>query len=299
MGEKSRILITGGCGFIGSHLAERLSCDGYRVRVFDSRPWAHALKPEALEGITGDLSRLSDVAAAVSDCDGVVHLAATSRSGFCSQKPLECIVTNVMGTANVLEAIRTAEERPWLILGSSREAASEARLYGATKRFGEVLAERYSHDYKIGGLVLRFSDVYGSERDNPSKVLPRFLRAALLGEPITILDESERFDFIHYDDLVKGIVLGVKRLERSAGHACDAAILCTGKAISLRDLAEIIVCELGSSSSISVKGSAGGRNETTMENDVTRAYELLGFRSGIELREGLKSLARTMRVHGG
>lgn len=293
----NRVLITGGSGFIGSHLAERFTIEGYAVRVFDARPYPYPPPGNSFEAIVGDLSILAQVQEVIGDCQGIIHLGAVSRVRNGHEQPWHCISTNIMGTANVLEATRLSSRIPWVILGSTREvlAHSEKRntfsnLYGVTKFSAEQCARRYAEDYGLRVLVLRFTDVYGSKRDTPDKVLPLFVRKARRSESIVVQDSLTQFDFIHYKDVVFGVLRASSYLEKQSDGIYDEITLCTGRALTLLQLAQTIVTELGSTSDIEVRASSITTQTQEFENDPSRAREVLGFQTQVSLRNGLKEL---------
>lgn len=293
----SRILISGGSGFIGSHLAEKLALSGYQVRVFDSQPFPEKIKSDSIELIQGDISDFDAVCEAVTGCTGLIHLSAVSRVKDGFENPLRCINTNIMGTANVLESIRRMPSPPWLICSSSVRGGEPPKsdsdlppLYGITKFSSDYIARRYSEDYGIRIVLLRFSDVYGSNRDNQKKVLPIFVNRAKKGQPLVVQGPNDLFDFIHQEDITTGIQMAAQHLSGRTDRYFESIKLCTGKAITLRQLAELIVEESGSNSPIDIDLKVSTYLHGQLENDPTKARNILGFRSTISLREGISKL---------
>jgi len=202
-----------------------------------------------------------------------------------------------MGTANVLETIRHMASPPWLICSSSvrggelpKSDADLPSLYGITKFSSDYIARRYSEDYGIRILLLRFSDIYGSNRDNQRKVLPIFVDRAKKGQPLVVQEPNDLFDFIHQEDITTGIQLAAQHLSGRTDRYFESIKLCTGQSITLRQLAELIVEESGSQSTIDVDLKGSTYLPGKLENDPTRARDLLGFRSTISLREGIGQL---------
>lgn len=300
-----KIMVTGASGFVGSFLTEYLLKEGYGVKAFDLQPFPLADKTEGLEQIVGDLEDLSDIKATVQGCSGVIHLGAISRVSICREQPERCIAVNLMGSVNVLEAIRLEETKPWMIFGSTREVKSNlsdgetfSQLYGISKLSSELIAKRYAVDYGLKILALRFSDIYGSVRGNLDKVLSLFVRKALEDEILTINNISCFFDFIHFQDLVSGIVKSMNFLEglpQTDTGFYDSLPLCTGRTLNLQDLAEIIVKELGADSEIKVTASAPLKGSVDLENDPLKAGKLIGFTSTISLEKGIKEFAQAMK----
>ena len=294
----SRVLVTGASGFVGSHIVDGLAEEGYAVRAFDSRPYPYLI-PGSCESLEGDVTALGEVREAARKCDGIIHLAAVSRDGY--DRPWECITTNMMGTANVLEAARRSETSPWVVLASSRDAPSiedsvpaSMGLYGIVKFCAELCARRYAEDYGVRALALRFSDVYGSDRDHVTKVLPLFVKQALSDEALEVRDPSLQFDFVHYQDAVTGVLSGVSYLEAQSKGTFHSVTLCTGQAVTLQELADTIVVSLDSTSSIKVKPGLDSRQGRTLDNDPSRAREILGFGAHTSLVEGVRRLAQLL-----
>src|SRR3989441_3902443 len=186
-----RVLITGGNGFIGSHLAECLEERGHSVTLFDVQFNGNTT---SLQGpkIRGDIRDYGAVKAAVAGHDAVFHFAAVSRVAWGQMDPYACWTTNQLGTLNVLEACRKSETRPVLFYASSREVYGEPQylpvdenhpkkplsVYGMTKLCAERACGSYadpSASPSVHPVIFRFSNVYGSERDLPERVIPKFI----------------------------------------------------------------------------------------------------------------------------
>jgi len=296
-----RVLVVGGSGFIGSHLAERLVIDGYTVRVFDAQPFPYATHKGNMEVVVGDMNDRETMASAIRDCDGIVHLAAISRIRAGFERPFDCITANVMGTVNVLEEARLSPTHPWIVLGSTCEVTENPKdgftfnnLYGITKYCAELFAKQYSTDYQLRVLALKFCDVYGSERDNPGKVLPVFVHKAMSGDLIQVHDTSALYDFTSYEDIVSGICFGASYLSDCSEPIYDSVTLCTGQSVTLAELGETIVSALDSTSRIEMDTESIGGGNDWIDNDPFRALELLGFSAQVSLRDGIGRLSAAL-----
>src|SRR5207247_1256688 len=156
------------------------------------------------EKIRGDIKDYQTVQKVVDGKDIIVHLAAVSRVAWGQQDPYNCWLTNLVGTVNALEACRKSESRPVLLEASSREVYGEPlylpvneshpkrpkSVYGLTKLGAERACLSYSDtsglDRAVNHAIMRFSNVYGSERDLPERVIPKFMNQAMRGEYITL-----------------------------------------------------------------------------------------------------------------
>src|SRR6266700_373462 len=313
MGEKeiSKILITGGNGFIGSHLAEKLQSRGDSVSLLDMKFNSNTRLLDC-EKIRGDIKDYQTVQKVVDGKDIIVHLAAVSRVVWGQQDPYNCWLTNLVGTVNVLEACTKAESRPVLLEASSREVYGEPlylpvneghpkrpkSVYGLTKLCAERACLSYSDrsglDRSVNHVIMRFSNVYGSERDLPERVIPKFMNKALRGEDITLYGGEQILDFTFIDDTVSGIMkLASASLEGDGSMFGEDFHFVTGRGVSVSELARMIVDLVGSRSKI-IHGAANSFEVRKFVGDPTKARTVLGYEPKTRLEEGLKRLSERM-----
>ncbi len=298
-----KILVTGGMGFIGSHLAQKLAQAGHQVTVFDQmKRWQ--LSPQ-INFIKGDVTSTANVEKAVLGQDGVVHLSALSKVSVCFERPLECMQVNVLGTMNVLESARKSSKNPWVILTSTRESTSRdvpqagttfrkiENLYGISKLVGEMCGERYAIDYRCRIITLKLSDVYGSQRDNPNKVIAKLIRRALENKDLLIQQGKQLFDFIHWQDVTEGFLSAIKKIDGFAGHYYNSFAICSGKKTSLEELVEIILTETCSRSRV-LYFHLNVPPSKTYFSSPTRATQVLGFKAKISLQEGVRQTVKIL-----
>ncbi len=301
-----RILVTGGAGFIGSHLCERLLARGDQVTVLDNFNdfYAPALKranARALAGarvVEGDIRDAALVGRLIAqgDFEAVVHLAAMAGVRPSLADPLHYGDVNVRGTQILL---RELERRPavrFLFASSSSVYGANERVpfreeddihhpispYAATKRAGELLCYTHHHLYGTPVACLRFFTVYGP-RQRPEMAIHSFVRRCLARQPIPFFgDGSTRRDYTYIDDIVAG-VLGA--LERSRGYALYN--LGESRTVSLSELVELIGELCGVEPILERLPLQPGDVPITYA-DVSRARSELGYEPSTPLRVGLE-----------
>jgi len=271
MAKKGRILITGGNGFIGSHLADKLSSE-YEVYIFDKAENRIGYVPDATF-LKGNVKSRDEVFGKFpGDLAGIVHLAAVSRVVDGEKDPAECMNTAVSGTMNVLDFVR--QNKPWIILGSTNEV-SHNNIYGLAKHTQELCVERYSKDYGVKSLVTKFASVYGSNRDQ-EKLIPILIRRARNGEEIVLNNGLREQDFINIQDIVEGISLGVEHMPNVQEGYFERVPLASGRTMKDGDLAREIIQELKSSSKLIIKAEIP---DSFPRMDTRKAEEILGFKA--------------------
>ena len=247
-----RVLVTGGAGFIGSHVVDRLLAAGMAPRIFDVRQSEHHATDE-VDTVLGDLLDRDALQAAMAGCDAVVHLAAAADVDDVARRPAEAEAVNARGTLNVLEAARGAgvarvvyASTIW-VYGSATGTVDEDHtvelpdhLYTATKLAGEMYCRSYAALYGLDCTVLRFGIPYGP-RARPAGVIPIFVRKALAGEPVTIAGEGlQSRRFVYVEDLADGVVRGLG--SQAAGRVYN---LVGDESVTVRGIADAVGGLLG------------------------------------------------------
>jgi UDP-glucose 4-epimerase len=297
----SVVLVTGGSGFIGSHVVDRLAAAGYRPRILDTQisPWHD---PEQVETVIGDIRRVEDVARALRGCDAICHLAAAADVGEVQAHPAWATELNAMGTLNVLEAARQVgvtrvvyASTVWVYsdvddaeVDEDTLLAPPAHLYTAGKLSGELYCRSYAELYGLEPTILRFGIPYGP-RARPAAVIPSFVDRALRGEPLTIAGtgEQER-SFVYVEDLAEGVVRALA--PQAAGRTYN---LGGHETTTVRELAEIVRDEVAPTDIVHTEGRTGDLRGVVIDSD--RAERELGWRASTPLRDGVRRYAEWLQ----
>ena len=264
------------------------------------------------EKIRGDVRDYGAVKKAVEGKDAVFHFGAVSRVAWGQEDPFACWMTNQMGTLNLLEACKKSETRPVLFYASSREVYGEPlylpvdenhpkrpiSVYGMSKLSAEKACMSYSRGLgnvgSVDHIVFRFSNVYGSERDLPERVIPKFMSKALRGDDITLYGGGQVLDFTFLDDTISGILKAYAACFDSEPNLFGEDFhFVTGRGVSVSDLAAMIVEMVGSSSKIISSGSNTFEVRRFVGNP-EKARRMLGYESRVRLEDGLKILRERM-----
>jgi UDP-glucose 4-epimerase len=298
-----RACVTGGAGFIGSHLVDRLLADGWDVSVLDDlSSGLRANLAQAGERVrlhVGDLRAPADVAAALEGAEVVLHLGARASVPRSVARPEEAVAVNVQGTLHVLEAARRAGVRRIVLASSSSVYGAAGRLprreddpleprspYAATKAGAEGLVRAYGATFGLDGVVLRFFNVYGPRQraDAPyAAVVPRFADALAAGRPLLLEgDGAQTRDFTYVADVVDALV----QATAPAVPAGSVLNVGSGSRVSVRDLAAALGRAAGRTPSLQHAPARPG-DVRDSQADVRRAAALLGWAPRTSLAEGL------------
>lgn len=307
MTEQGRVVVTGGAGFVGSHLTESLLNDGIEVTVLDNFSSGQRRNLSHLEDVEGLHILNHDVREPfpdVGDVDAVYHLASRASPVDFDTYPVQIATTNSRGTENAFEFARS-QDSPVLIASTSEVYGDPERHpqhesyngnvdvrgirapYDEGKRFGEALAVAYRKQYGLDVRTVRIFNTYGPRMAaDDGRVVPTFLTQALDGRDLTVHGEGEQTrSFCYVSDLVRGLRSFV---DAPADVAADEVVnLGSTNEVSIRTFAESVLEVADTDSSIVHESRPPGDPEVRRP-DITRAQELLDWEPTVPLRDGLE-----------
>jgi UDP-glucose 4-epimerase len=198
----ARILVTGGAGFLGGHLVEALLARGHAVTVFDRASSARAL-PDAARFVVGDLQDPAALGAVVAGHDAVYHLAGFADLNAAKTRPLDTVHANIVGTVNLLEAMRAAGIVRFLFASTAYVYSREGGFYRCSKQACESYIEEYARTFGLRYTVIRYGSLYGPRADASNGVY-RLLRAAMTEGRIAYSGAPNDIrEYIHVEDAAR------------------------------------------------------------------------------------------------
>ena len=297
-----RIVVTGGAGFIGSHLCARLLGDGHQVIAVDNlitgsrRNIAHLSEHPNFSYLQHDVIQPLDV-----EANAIFHLASPASPKGYMDHPIETALANSLGTHNLLEMAKRCDAS--FLLASTSEAYGDPQehpqresywghvnpvgpraCYDESKRFGEALTTTYIRSVGVDARVIRIFNTYGPHSDPADgRIVPNFITQAVDGKPITVYgDGSQTRSLCYVDDLVKGIIATMFK----PGTKGEVVNLGNPEEHTVLEYAKIIRRLCGSSSEILFEALPQD-DPTRRCPDISKAWALLGWRPCIGLEDGL------------
>ena len=297
-------VVTGGAGFLGSHLCDSLVADGLRVICVDNLETGSLQNVEHLRGnnftfLNHDLTRHLEIDEPV---DFIFHLASPASPIDYLRLPLQTLKVGSYGTHNALGLAKFKRAR--FLLASTSEVYGDPAVhpqpetywgnvnpigprgvYDEAKRYAEALTMAYHRQQGVDTCIVRIFNTYGPRmRPHDGRAIPTFIRQALANEPLTVFgDGSQTRSFCFVDDLIRGIV----QLARSGEHL--PVNIGNPQELSLLELAEAVVRVTGSKSEI-VFEALPVDDPQVRQPDITRARQLLGWEPQVSLEDGLRRL---------
>ena len=299
-----RYLVTGGAGFIGSHIVDELVRRGHRIVVLDN---LSSGSEENLAGVrdkielhTGNIRDLAAVQAACRGADFVIHLAARTSVPRSVEDPLDTNHKNIDGTLNVLVAARDEKVKRLVYAASSSAYGETSTLpkteamqpepispYGVTKYVGELYAQVFGRVYGLENASLRYFNVFGPRQDPTSQysgVLSRFMLAATQGQPSVIYGDGQQSrDFTYVENIVDE-TLRACEASGASGKVFNAG---TGQRITLNEVVKMLEKVTGKKTQAKYEPARSG-DILHSQADISLAKKVLGYEPRVGFEEGLQ-----------
>ena len=307
----TRYLVTGGAGFIGSHIAQTLRAHEERVRVFDNLSTGNTTNVNVLgadvDFINGDLRDMSVVRAAMVDVDVVFHEAAAASVPASIADPVTTLNINVVGTQNVLVAARDSGVRRVVFASSCALYGEHPELptgedqrpdplspYAAHKLTGEMLCRVFTQAYGLETVVLRYFNVYGPRQSPTSEyaaAIPKLTEALMRGaRPIVFGDGEQTRDFVYISDVVQANLLA----SEAAAAVGQTMNIGSGASISINEMLRVAADLLHAPLNPDYRDPRPG-DVRHSRADISRAMSLLDYSPRVDFREGLAKTIAAMK----
>lgn len=311
-----KYLVTGGAGFIGSHIAHTLLQQGHFVRILDNfstgkreniAMLARDFDSTRLEIQEGDIRNASDVGTAVAGIDILFHEAAFVSVPQSMDEPQACFDINLTGTSQLFDAARRAGVRRAVVASSAAVYGESEALplveetplqpkspYAVSKRVNEMYAEMFTNSFNFEVVALRYFNVYGP-RQRPDSVyaaaVPIFARRLLDGKPITVFgDGGQTRDLINVRDIVRANIVASEH-PAAAGKVFN---ICTGVETRLLDLLEVLYDLFPNAPKAEFAAPRAGDIYRSVGSP-QKAADVMGFKAQVSLADGLKETVEWMR----
>lgn len=304
-----KIFVTGGAGFIGSHLVDSLLKAENKVTIYDNLKnssesrISHLLKNGA-SLVKGDVTDYQTLSQALAGFDCVVHLAAEIDVQESIKSPEHTHYVNVTGTVNLLRSC-IAQKAQNVVAASSAavfgnpkdlplsENSQTAPIspYGASKLAIEHYMQAFSHSYDLNCITLRFFNVYGKGQSGPyAGVITKFMEKIAENKPLVIFgDGSNTRDFVSVEDVVQSIQNAIEKIEGKKGNFYNIA---SGKYTTIQDLAKLMISISGKTLSIEYKKPKKGDIQHS-QTSISLAQREIGYFPRVQLKDGLEMLLKS------
>jgi len=310
----AKVLVTGGAGFIGSHLIDKLLHEGFEVTALDDfssgkiENIRHHTGASNFRLIRGDIRNLGDVKKAVEDADAVFHLAAIVSVPLSVKNPSLVDDVNVRGTLNLLEASLDADVKRFIYASSCAVYGEASDLpidewhptaplspYAASKLAAEHHCRVFHKDYGLETVCLRCFNAYGPrQKKGPyGGVITQFISRIKQGKPPVIYgDGNQTRDFVYINDVAEASELALHK----RGAVGEVFNIGTGKATTINQLAQILTKLVGKPGLKTVYTNPRPGDIKHSQANITKAQTILGYTPKISLEQGLKALLNHMLV---
>jgi len=301
-----KILITGGAGFIGSHLADRLVYEGHTIIVLDSLLRGNKLAKatfDKIEFIKGDVRDLDLVVRASTNCDIIIHMAAVLGVDIVADNPAETMDVEIIGTRNVVTAAEMNNVKKVMYASTSgiyghsifEKSLSEEVLvdpktsYAMAKRYNEIYLASHHQEKGLNTISLRFFNVYGMRQDN-RMVIPLFFEQALDKLPISVFGSGEQTrDFNYIDDTIEAVVRCMEL------DGCEIINIANEEEYDIKKVAQMIKEITNSSSEIKYIEAPKKRYDYEVGRRIGSSHKLeklTGYKPTTKLADGLREILK-------
>ncbi len=304
----SKVLVTGGAGFIGSHLVKHLVNQGNEVIVLDNLLRGNKIEKSVFEKITfvkDDVRNYEVVKNLSQHCDYIYHFAAVLGVDVVADNPVETMDTEVIGMKNVVDAALLNNVKKIIYASTSgiyghsaieRSVTENIQVdprtsYAMAKRYNEIYLKAAYEEKGLNSISVRFFNVYGSAQDN-RMVVPRFFEQCLAGEPITVFGNGNQTrDFTFIDDTIKACLLLTEKVS-----GCEIFNVANENEFSIYELAKLMKEITNSKSEITLIDAPKKRYDYEVERrfgSSQKLFEAVGFKPNTDLRAGLTHILNT------
>ncbi len=301
--DKIKIIVTGGAGFIGSHIVEYWANQGAEVHIIDNLRSGYIKNIEGLQSVSFHQASITDRVAVfelLENATYIHHLAAMVSVPESIQNPLECIDINIKGLINILDAAvkhkvkKVVHSSSAAVYGDNPDSPKEITMrpmpkspYGITKLDGEYYLNVYNENYGLQTTSLRYFNVFGPRQDPKSQyaaAIPIFVSKAIKNEPLIIYgDGNQTRDFVYVKDVVRANVLAVTNEEVNGVYNVGS-----GESITIHDIAKLIIQETQSQSKIIFEDERPGDIKHSLSS-IRLTTKYLNYSSEYNLIDGLKN----------
>jgi UDP-glucose 4-epimerase len=291
-----RVLVTGGSGFIGSHVVDQLRARGHEPVIYDLRPSPWHTDPEhPVDTVLGSITDREALERALHSCDAVAHLAAVADVNDVHAEPEDAERVNARGTVAVLEACRRAGVKRviyastiWVYSDTESDVVDEntllpppSHLYTSTKLAGELYCKSYQELYGIDYTILRFGIPYGP-RAREAAVIPAFVNKAFKGEPLTLSgDGMQSRRFVYVEDLADGVARGIDDIAVNRVYN-----LVSDENVTIKQIAELVQEIVGNTEIVYTPARPGDLGTKIVSGERARAE--LGWTAATPFAEGVR-----------
>ncbi len=296
-----RVLVTGGSGFIGSHVVDKLRARGHEPVIYDLRPSPWHPRG-SVDTVLGSITDREALERALHSCDAVAHLAAVADVNDVHASPEDAERVNARGTVAVLEAARRAGVKRivyastiWVYSDTESDEVDEdtllpppSHLYTSTKLAGELYCKSYQELYGIDYTILRFGIPYGP-RAREAAVIPAFVNKAFRGEPLTLSgDGMQSRRFVYVEDLADGVALGLEDVATNRVYN-----LVSDENVTIKQIAELVQEIVGNTEIVYMPARPGDLGTKIVSGE--RARRELGWTAATPFAEGVRRYVQWRR----